>query len=84
MNDTQELIRQMKRVTFTRAMIFKLKRTLERGGLSSSCWDYQQAIIRERFHLRVERTTLRFMRNGTDHRSAYRRALQYHNPSIRR
>jgi hypothetical protein len=79
--NTQELIRQMHRVTGTAAGVVKLQQKMD-SAQGSWIWDFEQALIKERFHLRVERTTLRFMRSGADHRAAYLRALRYHNLSI--
>ena len=80
-HNSQELIKQMHRVTSCKAGVARLQQKLD-ASTGSFIWDYEVAITKEQFHLRVERTCLRFMRGGTDRCRAYRRALKYHNPSI--
>jgi len=83
--NTQEYLKQMKRIALTRILIFRLERRLRNGeGYGTSWrWDFERALVRERFHLRVEIDTLRRMQDGTPHRTAYYRALKNENPSIR-
>ena len=82
MPPTTEIIKQMKRITAYKSTIFRLERKYMTAR-GSWVWDFERALKRERFHLKVELQTLRLMRAGIPRRIAYFRALKRENPSIR-